>query len=138
MLQPKKQKYRKQFRGKMKGFAQKGNTVSFGDFGIKCLGRTWVTSRQIEAARKAVTHYTKRQAKIWIRIFPDKPITQKGLGVGMGHGKGDIKEYVVTVTPGRIVFEVGGVEAKIAKEALRRAGRKFPFKFKVISKDEQL
>lgn len=138
MLQPKKQKYRKQFRGKMRGLANNGNQVSFGDFGLKSLGRSWLTARQIEAARKAITHYTKRQAKIWIRVFPDRPITEKGLGVGMGHGKGDVKEFVVTITPGKVLFEVGGVTDEIAKEALRRAGHKMPFKVSIVSKDEQL
>jgi large subunit ribosomal protein L16 len=97
-----------------------------------------MTAKQIEAARKAITHYTKRQAKVWIRVFPDRPVTQKGLGVGMGHGKGDVKEFVVTVTPGRMIFEIGGVGDEIAREALRRAGHKMPFRTKIVSKDEQL
>jgi len=138
MLQPKRQKYRKQFRGKMRGQANSGNKVSFGDFGIKSLGRDWLTAQQIEAARKAITHYTKRAAKVWIRVFPDRPVTQKGLGVGMGHGKGDIKGYVVTIKPGKIIFEIGGVDAEIAREALRRAGHKLPFAIKIVSKEEQL
>lgn len=138
MLQPKRQKYRKQFRGKMRGNANSGNMVDFGDFGLKSLGRNWVSARQLEAARKAITHYTKRQAKVWIRVFPDRPVTQKGLGVGMGHGKGDVKEFVATVTPGRMIFEVGGVEEEIAKEALRRAGHKMPFRTKIIAKENQL
>ena len=138
MLQPKRRKYRKDFRGKMRGQAQSGNLVSFGEFGIKSLGRNWLTARQIEAARKAITHYTKRQAKVWIRIFPDKPITQKGMGVKMGSGKGDIKEYVVPIRPGKILFELAGVPKEIAHEALRRAGHKLPFKFKIITKEEQL
>ena len=138
MLQPKRQKYRKQFRGKMRGQASSGNSVDFGDFGLKSLGRNWLSARQIEAARKAITHFTKRQAKMWIRVFPDRPVTQKGLGVGMGHGKGDVKEFVVTLTPGKVIFEVGGVTDEIAREALRRAGHKMPFRTKIVSKEEQL
>ncbi len=138
MLQPKRRKYRKQFRGKMRGQANKGHKVNFGEFGLKAQNRSWLSARQIEAARKAITHFTKRQAKIWIRVFPDQPITEKGLGVGMGHGKGDVKEYVVAITPGKIIFEVSGVAEDIALEALRRAGDKLPFTTKIIAKEEQL
>jgi len=138
MLQPKRSKYRKQFRGKMRGNASNGYRVDFGDYGLKALGCGWLTARQIEAGRKAITHFTKRQAKIWIRVFPDKPVTQKGSGVRMGQGKGDIKEYVVSITPGKMIFEVGGVPAEIAQEALRRAGHKLPFPKKIINKEEQL
>jgi len=135
MLQPRKTKYRKQFRGKMKGVASRGTTLAFGDYGLKSLGRGWLTAKQIEAARVAITHYTKRGGKIWLRVFPDKPITSKGLGVGMGAGKGDVVGWVAVVTPGRILFELGGVTSEVAYEALRRAAAKLPFKTKIVSKE---
>jgi large subunit ribosomal protein L16 len=134
MLQPRKEKFRKQFRGKMKGRATRGTSLSFGDYGLKSLGRAWLTGQQIEAARVAITHYTKRAGKVWIRVFPDKPITSKGLGVGMGAGKGDVKGHVVVIIPGRIIFELAGVDREIAQEAMRRAGAKLPFKTKFISR----
>lgn len=134
VLQPKKQKYRKQFRGKMKGKASRGASLSFGEFGLKAIGRGWLTAQQIEAARRAITHYTKRQAKVWIRVFPDKPVTAKSAGVGMGGGKGDIDKYVAVVIPGRILFEVDGVDQEIAQEALRRASHKLPFISKFVQK----
>lgn len=134
-LQPKKSKYRKQFRGKMAGTAHRGTTLAFGDYGLKSLGRAWLTSQQIEAARVAATHYTKRKGKLWIRPFPDKPITSKGSGVGMGAGKGDIKGYVAIVRPGRVVLELSGVSQEIAQEALRRAAAKLPFKTKFIARE---
>lgn len=135
VMQPRKQKYRKSFRGKMRGKSSRGTSLEFGEFGLKALGRGWLTAQQIEAARKAITHYTKRQAKVWIRIFPDKPITAKSAGVGMGGGKGDVVKHVFVVTPGRILFEVGGVSKEVAKEAIRLAGHKLPFKTKFISKE---
>jgi len=135
MLQPRKTKYRKQFRGKMKGVAGRGSTPAFGDYGLKSLGRGWLTAKQIEAARVAITHYTKRGGKIWLRVFPDKPITSKGLGVGMGAGKGDVVGWVAVVTPGRILFELGGVTPEVAQEALRRAAAKLPFKTKIVSRE---
>ncbi len=135
MLQPKKTKYRKQFRGKMKGTASRGTTLAFGEYGLKSLGRGWLTAKQVEAARVAITHYTKREGKIWIRVFPDKPITSKGLGVGMGAGKGDVVGYVAVVTPGRIILELAGVPFSVAQEALKRAAAKLPFKTKFISKE---
>ncbi len=134
MLQPKKQKYRKSFRGRMKGKSSKGVSLDFGEFGLKAIGRGWLTAQQIEAARKAITHYTKRQAKVWIRILPDKPVTAKAAGAGMGGGKGDIDKYVFVVTPGRILFEISGVEEEIAKEAMRLANHKLPFRTRFISK----
>jgi len=136
MLQPRKTKYRKQFRGKMKGTSQRGTTLAFGDYGLKSLDRGWLTTKQIEAARVAITHYTKRGGKIWLRVFPDKPITSKGLGVGMGAGKGEVVGWVAVVTPGRILFELGGVTPEIAQEALRRAAMKLPFKTKIVSRSE--
>ncbi|MGB9706848.1 MAG: 50S ribosomal protein L16 [Microgenomates group bacterium] len=132
MLQPRKTKYRKQFRGKMRGISSRGNTLAFGDYGLKSLDRGWLTAKQIEAARVAITHYTKRGGKIWIRVFPDKPITSKGLGVGMGGGKGDVVGWVAVVTPGRIIFELAGVSREVAQEALKRAAAKLPVKTKFV------
>ena len=134
MLQPKRRKYRKEFRGSTKGIATSGATLAFGDFGLKSLGRGWLTARQIEAARKAMTHHTKRQGKMWIRVFPDKPVTAKGPGVGMGSGKGDIKEYVAPIIPGKMLFEIGGVGREIAQEAMRLASPKLPFQTKFIQR----
>lgn len=135
VLQPKKQKFRKSFRGKMRGKASRGNQLNFGEYGLKAMGRSWLTAQQIEAARKAITHHTKRQAKVWIRIFPDKPITAKSAGAGMGGGKGDIDKYVVVVKPGRIIFEMSGVDRETAKEAIRLASHKLPFKSKFVAKE---
>lgn len=135
MLQPKKLKHRKQFRGKMKGSASRGTKLAFGDYGLKSLGRGWLSAKQIEAARIAASHYTKREGKLWIRIFPDKPVTSKGLGVHMGGGKGEVDKYVVVITPGRILFELAGVSKEVAKEAMALAGTKLPFKTKFISKE---
>lgn len=132
MLQPKKQKYRKHFRGKMRGVSTAGSQVSFGEYGLKALGRGWLTARQIEAARKAITHYTKRAGKLWIRVFPDKTYTKKGSGVRMGGGKGEIEGYVCVVKPGRVIFELAGVDSATAKEAFRLAGQKLPFKTKFV------
>jgi len=134
MLQPKRSKYRKEFRGKMRGMAYRGSKLSFGDYGLKALACGWLSAVQIEAARKAITHYTKRTGKLFIRVFPHKPVTQKATGVRMGSGKGDIDRYVAVVKPGRIIFELTGVESEIAQEALRRASHKLPFKTKFISK----
>ncbi|RLD34161.1 MAG: 50S ribosomal protein L16 [Bacteroidetes bacterium] len=126
MLQPKKQKYRKQQKGRMKGNAQRGHQLAFGSFGIKTLQEGWITGRQIEAARQAVTRYMKREGQIWIRIFPDKPVTKKPAEVRMGKGKGAPEYYVARVTPGRIMFEAEGVPLDVAKEALRLAAQKLP------------
>lgn len=134
MLQPKKQKYRKQFRGQMPGLSYRGSDVSFGEFGLKAVGRGWLSSRQIEAARKAISRHAHRGGKVWIRVFPDKPITKKALGTRMGSGKGDIHEYVAVITPGRILFEIAGVTNEIAELAFRRAAAKLPFKTKTIAK----
>lgn len=132
MLQPKKTKYRKQQKGKMKGNAQRGNQLAFGSFGIKTLEEHWITGRQIEAARQAVSRYMKREGKIWIRIFPDKPITKKPAEVRMGKGKGAPEYFVARVTPGRILFEAEGVSLEVAKEAMRLAAQKLPVKTKFI------
>lgn len=134
MLQPKKSKYRKQFRGKMKGISCRGNILAFGDFGLKSLERSWLSTKQIEAARVAVSHYTKRVGKTWIRIFPDKPVTKKG-GATLGGGKGEVDRYVAVVTPGRILLELAGVTKNNAIEALRRAGSKLPVRTKIIWKE---
>jgi large subunit ribosomal protein L16 len=136
MLQPKKSKYKKQFRGKMRGLAFRGSSLAFGQYGLKSEGRGWLTDRQIEAARKAISHYTKRAGKVWIRVFPDKPITKKPSGVRMGGGKGDIEGYVVTIVPGRIIFELAGVVEDMARQALKRAAAKLPFKTKFVKKLE--
>jgi len=136
MLQPKKSKFKKQFRGKMRGLAIRGSFLAFGQYGLKSEGRGWLTDRQIEAARKAISHFTKRAGKVWIRVFPDKPITKKPNGVRMGGGKGDIEGYVVTVIPGRIIFELAGVTEVIANQALKRAAAKLPFKTKFVKKLE--
>jgi large subunit ribosomal protein L16 len=132
MLQPKKTKYRKQQKGRMKGNAHRGHQLSFGSFGIKTLEEAWITSRQIEAARQAVTHYMKREGQIWIRIFPDKPVTKKPAEVRMGKGKGAPEYFVARVTPGRILFEAEGVPLSIAQEALRLAAQKLPVKTKFV------
>ncbi|MEY1638605.1 50S ribosomal protein L16 [Tenuifilum osseticum] len=132
MLQPKKTKYRRQQKGKMKGTAQRGNQLAFGSFGIKALEASWITSRQIEAARQAVTRYMKREGQIWIRIFPDKPITKKPAEVRMGKGKGAPEGFVAPVTPGRILFECDGVPYEVAKEALRLAAQKLPITTKFV------
>lgn len=128
MLQPKRTKFRKSFRGKRRGMAQRGNAVNFGDFALKATTCGWVSSRQIEAARKAMTHFTKRGGRVFIRIFPDKPITKKPPETRMGSGKGDIFEYVCVVKPGRIMFEMSGVIMEEAKEAMRLAAMKLPVK----------
>jgi len=134
VLEPKKQKYRKAFRGKMRGVATSGNTLNFGEFGLKAVGRGWLTAAQIEAARKAITRYTKKGGKIWIRVFPDKPVTGKSSGVRMGGGKGDVKGFVSVITPGRIIFELTGVTRKDAQQAFKLAAAKLPFETKVIEK----
>jgi len=133
MLLPKKAKYRKQFRGKIKGMATRGSRLNFGEFGLKALEPCWITSRQIEAARKAIVGRTKRGGKLWIRIFPDKPVTQKPAEVRMGKGKGPVDHYVAVVKPGRILFELAGVEEDVAVEALERAAQKLPIETKVVT-----
>lgn len=132
MLQPKKTKFRRMQKGKMKGDAQRGNQLAFGSFGIKALESSWITGRQIEAARQAVTRYMKREGQIWIRIFPDKPITKKPAEVRMGKGKGSPEGFVAPVTPGRILIEAEGVPYETAKEALRLAAQKLPIITKFI------
>ncbi|HBF88159.1 MAG TPA: 50S ribosomal protein L16 [Bacteroidales bacterium] len=132
MLQPRKTKFRRHQKGKMKGLAQRGNQLAFGSFGIKALETTWITSRQIEAARQAVTRYMKREGNIWIRIFPDKPITKKPAEVRMGKGKGAPEGFVAPITPGRMIIEAEGVPLEVAKEALRLAAQKLPIATKFV------
>ena len=132
MLQPKKSKFRKMQKGKMKGNAQRGSQLAFGSFGIKALEETWITARQIEAARIAVTRYMKRQGQVWIRIFPDKPVTSKPAEVRMGKGKGAPEYWAAVVRPGRILFECDGVSLEVAQEAMRLAAQKLPIKTKFI------
>jgi large subunit ribosomal protein L16 len=132
MLQPKKTKYRRMQKGRMKGNAQKGATLAFGSFGIKSVETAWITGRQIEAARQAVTRHMKREGQLWIRIFPDKPITKKPAEVRMGKGKGSPEGFVCPITPGRIIFEIEGVPFDVAKEALRIGAQKFPVKTKFV------
>ena len=136
MLQPKRVKYRRPQKGSSKGNAQRGNQLAFGSFGIKSLQTKWITGRQIEAARIAVTRYMQREGQIWIRIFPDKPITKKPADVRMGKGKGSPEGFVFPITPGRIIFEVEGVPYEIAKEALRLAAQKLPVTTKFIVRSD--
>ncbi len=132
MLQPKRTKYRKMQKGRMKGLAQRGSNLDFGSFGIKALEECWMTSRQIEAARIAATRYMKREGQLWIRVFPDKPITKKPAEVRMGKGKGAPEHFVAVVKPGRVMFEVDGVSFEVAQEALRLASQKLPIKTKFV------
>ena len=137
MLMPKRVKRRKVMRGRMKGKAQRGNFLAYGDYGIVAMAPAWITSNQIEAARQAMTRYTKRGGKIWIKIFPDKPVTAKPAETRMGSGKGAPEYWVAVVKPGRVLFEMGGIDEATAKEALRLAGHKLPIKTKIISKETQ-
>ena len=137
MLLPKRVKYRRVMRGRMKGKATRGNVVSNGEFGLQALEPAWITSRQIEAARIAMTRYTKRGGKVWIKIFPDKPITRKPAETRMGSGKGSPEYWVAVVKPGRVMFEIGGVSEEIAREALRLAMHKLPVKYKFVKREEK-
>lgn len=132
MLQPKKTKYRRMQKGKMKGNAQRGTQLAFGSFGIKAMESAWITGRQIEAARQAITRHMKREGQLWIRIFPTKPITKKPAEVRMGKGKGAPEGFVYPITPGRLIFEVEGVPMEVAKEALRLGSQKFPITTKFV------
>lgn len=136
MLLPKRTKYRKMQRGRNKGLAYRGSGVAFGDYGLVALEGTWITSRQIEAARRTITGYVKRGGKVWIRIFPDKPVTQKPAETRMGGGKGSVDHWVAVIKPGRVMFELGGVSEEIAMEAMRRAAQKLPIPCKVIGRDD--
>jgi large subunit ribosomal protein L16 len=136
MLQPKKTKYRRRQKGRMKGNSQRGHQLSFGSFGIKALGSSWITGRQLEAARQAVTRHMKREGQLWIRIFPDKPITKKPAEVRMGKGKGAPEGFVAPVTPGRIIIEIEGVPFEVAKEALRLGAQKLPIPTKFVVRND--
>jgi large subunit ribosomal protein L16 len=135
MLMPRRQKHRKVFRGRMRGESKGGTTVAFGEYGIQALDPAWVTSRQIEAARRAITNYVRRGGKVWIRIFPDKPVTQKPAETRMGKGKGNPEYFVAVVRPGRVMFELGGVPEELALEALRRAAHKLPMRTKIVRRE---
>ena len=136
MLLPKRVKYRKQMRGRMTGKASRGTVVNYGDYGLQALEPAWITSRQIEAARVAMTRDTKRGGKVWIKIFPDTPITQQPAETRMGKGKGSPEYWVAVVKPGRVMFEIGGVSEEVAREALRLASHKLPIKTKMVKKVE--
>lgn len=134
MLVPKRAKFRKQFRGSMKGLSMRANSIDFGEYGLKATTSSWITSRQIEAARRALTHFTQKGGRIWIRIFPDKPITKKPAETRMGGGKGDVIDYVARVLPGRIIFEMAGVTKDIAQQALKVAANKLPLRTEFYEK----
>lgn len=137
MLSPRRTKFRKQQRGRMKGLAHRGNEINFGDFALQATEPSWITSRQIEAARRAMTRYIRRGGKIWIRIFPDKPVTMRPAETRMGSGKGSPEYWVAVVKPGRIMFEIAGVNETVAREAMRLAAQKLPIKTKFITREEE-
>jgi large subunit ribosomal protein L16 len=136
MLQPKRTKYRKAHRGRRRGLAHTGNVVTFGDYGLQALAACWMTNRQIEAGRRAITRYVKRGGKLWIRVFPDKPITKKPLEVRQGSGKGPVEGWVAVVKPGRMIYEISGVSEDVAREAMRLAAQKLPIKVRFIGRME--
>jgi large subunit ribosomal protein L16 len=138
MLMPKRTKYRKQHRGRMRGQASRGNVLSFGDFGLQALEPCWMTSRQIEAARRAIVRHVKRGGKLWIRIFPDKPVTVKPAETRMGKGKGAVDHWVAVVKPGRMIFELSGVPEEAAREAMRLASHKLPIKTQIVARQEMV
>lgn len=138
MLMPKRPKYRKAHRGRRKGKASRGNQVNFGEYGLQALESSWVTSRQIEAARRAIVRHVRRGGKLWIRIFPDKPVTKKPAETRMGSGKGSVDHWVAVVKPGRILFEIAGVREELAREAMRLASHKLPLKTQFIAKADSL
>lgn len=138
MQQPKRVKYRKTHKGHRRGSAQSGNTIIFGDFGLQALGSAWITDRQIEAARRAITRHIRRGGKVWIRVFPDKPVTKKPAETRMGSGKGAPDHWVAVVKSGRIMFEMAGVDEKVAKEAIRLASHKLPFHTRFIVRDTDM
>lgn len=135
MLQPKKRKFRKDFRGRRQGKAQRGNFVAFGEFGLKAIESAWLASNQIEAGRRAISGAIKRGGKVWVRAFPDKPVTGRTAGQRMGGGKGDIDRYVAVVTPGKIIYELAGVDVELAKFAFKRAAAKMPFKTRFVQRE---
>ncbi len=138
MLQPKRTKYRKQHRGRMRGVASRGSSVRFGDFGLKSLDAAWVTARQIEAGRRAITRHLRRGGQVWIRVFPSKPITRKPAETRQGGGKGPVDAWVALVKPGRVMYEVGGVSEELARAALARAAQKMPVQTRMIGREEPL
>ncbi|MGF1480351.1 MAG: 50S ribosomal protein L16 [Cyanophyceae cyanobacterium] len=138
MLSPRRTKFRKQHRGRMKGLANRGNQINFGDFALRATEPSWITSRQIEAARRAMNRYIRRGGKIWIRVFPDKPVTMRPAETRMGSGKGSPEYWVAVVKPGRIMFEIAGVPEEVAREAMRLAAQKLPIKTKFISREEEI
>jgi large subunit ribosomal protein L16 len=138
MLMPKRTKYRKMHRGRMTGRAGRGATLSLGDFGLQAMEPCWMTSRQIEAARRAIVHHIKRGGKLWIRIFPDKPVTAKAAETRMGGGKGAVDHWVAVIRPGRMIFELAGVEEEIAREAMRLAAHKLPIRTRFVSREEMV
>jgi large subunit ribosomal protein L16 len=135
MLMPKRAKYRKQFRGRMRGYSQRGNTVNQGEFGLQALEPCWMTSRQIEAARRAIVRHVRRGGKIWIKVFPDKPVTAKAAETRMGSGKGAVDHWVAVVRPGRVLFEIAGVSEEVAKEAMERAAHKLPIRTQFVKRE---
>ncbi len=137
MLSPRRTKFRKQQRGRMRGMASRGNKINFGDFALQAIEPSWITSRQIEAARRAMTRYVRRGGKIWIRIFPDKPVTMRPAETRMGSGKGSPEFWVAVVKPGRIMFEIAGISEEVAREAMRLAAQKLPIKTKFITRDRE-
>ncbi|NER82325.1 MAG: 50S ribosomal protein L16 [Leptolyngbya sp. SIO1D8] len=137
MLSPRRTKFRKQHRGRMRGMAQRGNKLNFGEYAIQATEPSWLTSRQIEAARRAMTRYVRRGGKIWIRVFPDKPITMRPAETRMGSGKGNPEFWVAVVKPGRIIFEIAGVPEATAREAMRLASFKLPFKTKIVAREQE-
>lgn len=137
MLMPKRVKHRKQHRGRMKGKAWRGSSVAFGDYGLQALEPCWMSSRQIEAARRAIVRYVRRGGKIWIRIFPDKPVTKRAAETRMGSGKGPVDRYVAVIRPGRVLFEIGGVDEETARSAMRLAGHKLPINTQFIARTEE-
>jgi large subunit ribosomal protein L16 len=134
MLMPKRVKYRKQFRGRMRGKAQRGAAVQFGEYGLQSLEPAWITSRQIEAARRAIVRHIRRRGKVWIRLFPDKPVTKRAAETRMGKGKGSVDHWVAVVKPGRVMFELAGVSEEVAREAMRLASHKLPIKTRFVTR----
>ncbi len=136
MLAPKRRKYRKEFRGKRRGVAVRGSYLSFGEYGLKALGRAWMSSAQIEAGRRAITGGLKRKGRVWVRVFPDKPVTSRPAGQRMGGGKGDIDRYVAVIVPGKIIYEVTGQSPEVIIDALEKAARKLPIKTRIVKKED--
>ena len=138
MLQPRRVKWRKHHRGRRRGLSQAGSTVAFGEIGLQSLDAAWLDGRQIEAARRAITHHVSRGGKVWIRVFPDKSVTQKPAETRMGKGKGAPEKWVAVIKPGRVIFEIGGIEEAIAREALRRASHKLPVKTRIVVRETDI